>query len=217
MTKYLFLTLALLFSGLAKSEDTYEYSKEISSFEHDLRNLDRTKLAARADRAIGQIIKLAVWKLKRTGHHQEANRIRQEWEGQYKGFLVLNQGIGDYKPLSEWLAGVYMIAELLLGVETCEFLHLDDIKIINFTIPVVFAMHDVLGPVEIDRAEYGLHFNPFAGVVAYWGVWAGCTAATWGSGMFLICTPAGMGSEYLMLHQIAPMFAGSAYRFFWLP
>lgn len=197
----------------------FDHLPTLNEVRADLENPDAAKLAARLDFAVDRMVALAVKRLKRKGHDEAAARISTEWNEKWAGFLpalVLTEGLGDYNPYSQWLADLYQELEDLLGEELCRLLHLDDLRTINFAVPIVLAMHDVLGPVEIDVAEYELHWTPLAGVCAYWTTWVACTVATWGAGaVAFVCTPAGMLSETVTIKWIAPPLADNAYRFFW--
>ena len=165
-----------------------------SRFEKDI---ERGRLKERTNFALNAIVKLAVWKLRRTGNTVQADKLQDEWEGQWEGYL-LKRDLGDHKPLSKWLAEKYAMLEFILGEAVCEMLRLTDIKIINYGIPVVFSCVD-----NVDVDEFYKHFVPLSGTTIYWVTVFGCVGATWGSG-FLFCAPVGMGAELLTEKFVAP-------------
>ncbi len=197
-------------------------SSQIHVIENDYDSQDKVRIAKRADQALSEIMKLAVWKLKADHLDSEASTVSQGW-AKYQGYLPAlvaalkanPEAIGDYNPMSKWLSDTYALLEEALGKEMCEFLHLDDINTLNYTIPVVFALKDVLGPVDIDIKEYELHFDPFSGVITYWTVWISCTVGTYGTAMFIICTPLGNLTEKFAIQVMGPYFAPKVYPIFW--
>ena len=174
---------------------------------------DRLKLAKRTDASLANMVSTAAWKLKKEGHPFMAADIQSQYRNRFSGFLeamvlkqianggvILPTDLGDHEPLSQWLADWYQKLEDTLGEDICKLLHLDDINIVNYAIPVVFFRV----PEYISIEEYKLHFVPLGGVCAYWVTWGACTAATFGTGAFLICTPAGMAAEWLVVKYVAP-------------
>lgn len=174
-----------------------EFQKEIES----------GQLRAKTDHALDSIIKLAVYKLRRTHHKKEADKLLHDWLDHWQGYL-LRRDIGDHKPLSMWLANQYAMLEMILGREVCHALRLDDLKIINFCIPVVFACVDKVG-----EAEYKVHFVPLMGTVSFWTTEITCVGGTWGTG-FLWCSPIAMGVELLTKTVIAPNLNEMSWKVF---
>lgn len=162
-------------------------------------------MAHRTDDALNAIIRLAVYKLKISGHKKESVQLLKEWESQWQGYLS-NRGIGDHKPLSKWLADKTAMLEITLGKPTMHMLRLDDLITINYALPVVIRCID-----NVDLDEYGRHFihdeiNGYRGlgpVVSYWISFFSCVGFSWGSG-FLFCSPIAMGVEYLVDNFVAP-------------
>jgi hypothetical protein len=209
--------------GSAIAGDSYNSSNDRASFQRDMEDPSQVGMAERTDMALESIIELAAWKLRREGYDADADRIEFNWAYRYKGFLPdyaravargQKENIGDYTPMSQWLAEEYQRWVDLLGLTMVEFLHLDDINVMNYAIPVVFHMA-ILGNVQVDLPSYSNHWNPFCGVVSYWSVWLGCTIGTYGTGMFLICTPAATICERYVVREIAPRLAPRAYAHFW--
>lgn len=215
--KKLVLLVTLL---LSTQSFAYDHRPTTRQIRKELKSESRLAFAKRTDLALDTVVRLGIWKLRREGLNVKASRFENEWMTQHRGTVtriemgVLDE-IGDYNPLSKWLADFYKDLESTLGKTVCEFLHLDDINTLNFTIPVVFHMEDVLGPVSMDLDEYALHWSPFFGVVAYWSVWAGCEVVTASTGWFIACTPAGNVAESITRKYIAPSFADDGYKIFW--
>lgn len=217
MIKALVLSLCVLASNAnADTERVFDHKPTVLALEHDLQFASKVDLAKRTERAIDALLKVADSKLREEGRAEEANQLTREWAG-FQGYLataVMLENLGDHNPLSQWLAEKYDMLLALLGPTVMEFLHLDDIKTFNYGITVVFHMKQI-GEDPIDLAEYELHFDPFCGVLAYWGTWIACEIMTDGIGSFLICTPAGMLAEYVTFNYVAPRFAPSVFERFY--
>lgn len=176
-------------------------------------------LASKTDRALSGVISFAVFQLRERGFETDANEIEREYSEKYVGAvsLLLEPGfrdIGNHKPLSEWLATVMAVIEMDIGFQTAQMLHLTDIDVINFGIPVVFnpcnfPMDGVPNPRELEYLEhfaaspkYGPAFVP---VITYWVTQLACTVGTWGAGLVtMVCSPLSMAAEYGMYRIIAP-------------
>lgn len=155
------------------------------------------RFAERTNLALNAIVRFAAFQLTLKGHKDEADKLIAEWESGFDGYL-LRRDLGDHAPLSMWLAEKYAMIEFILGTEVCHFLRLDDIKTINYGIPVVFKCVD-----DVDVVEYGKHFIPLSGVAVYWSSFFACVGGTWGTG-FLFCSPISMGAEWLTETWAAP-------------
>lgn len=180
--------------------------------------------AMRTDAGLERIVKFASFILKRKGHSRLAAQFEKEYTDHYvhatlNYYLGVEQtDLGDHPPLSEWLAKWYDKLESVLGEKLMELLHLDDIKIFNYAVPVVFQPKgDKRFPpvVPWGMQEYSLHFVPFGGIVAYWSTWAVCVGATWGMGaVTFICSPIGSVSEYATVRWVAPPLSDWVYKRF---
>ncbi len=111
-----------------------------------------------------------------------------------------------------------------------EYSHLKDIWVLNFTLPIVLSPRQGevwcfeqlrAHPSDTCQKEYTRHFagtkylpndplnteilhHGFSGVVTYWVVYGVCEAATYGTGFFLICSPAATISEVSIEMYVAP-------------
>jgi len=168
-------------------------------------------ISEKTEKTLERIIDRAELKLREKGHSELANKVRNEWETQYRGVILkMHLGgryIGEFEPMSEWLSNLYQKLVDKLGEDICKALHLDDIHIINHTVPVVFR--PCRGPWE--KPDYEEHFSALLGVVGYWGVFIGCMIGTSGIGSFF-CSPAGMGAELLLNRFLGPPVARGIYR-----
>ena len=170
--------------------------------------------------------------LKKKGRADLAAKLSDEWQDFGQDLLAAMASgavgdVGDHEPFNQWVAEWYAKLEAILGVQIMELTHLRDIWVLSYTLPVVFRPSvDSAWCLEVPeddtcQDEYRRHLagtkwqrkpdenadavqhHGFAGVVTYWAVWAGCTAATSGAGS-LLCGPAGTGAEFVMERYFAP-------------
>jgi hypothetical protein len=115
------------------------------------------------------ILKRADSALRMRGMDEFADEIWLEWD-EYRISLQqfaqarFRKDLGDHKPLSIWLANMYTRLSAKFGQVLTQAMHLDDLNIINFALPVVFYPDHF----EIDQYEYARHFVPLSGVFTYW-------------------------------------------------
>lgn len=187
-----------------------------------------------------QMFALAQTLMTNAGHGDEAALLKNEWEGRYRNLMAGKlEDVGDHKPLSEWVNEWYTIIYNLLGETVMTDTHLKDIWILNFTVPVVFHPQASnawcteqlsVFPEDTCEAEYRRHFagtrwqpfdpyasdeythDGFSGVVAYWVTWGACEVATYGTGWFLVCTPAGDLVEDAIEKWVAPKLSNRIYE-----
>lgn len=177
---------------------------------HFVAMADHTNLALRA------LIKIGYLNLRRNGYRAEAEKLRAGWQ-KFDGELVRivsnpNRDIGDFEPLSAYLAMAYEVLEYKIGYKLCYILRLTDIKTLNFGIPVVFSpcKHTLN-----DFCEHFIHDEKYRGVapvVTYWVTVITCSIATYGAGYFFICSPIGMLTELTMDKAVAPWLAPKIYN-----
>lgn len=182
--------------------------------------------AQRTDRMVELWTRYAAWVFERKGLRYLGDEIQWQYNQYYRGYMYRSmiygmKDVGDHPPLSQWIADWYERLEDMLGQRTCELLHLDDIKIVNYTVPVVFQIcgdkRFPPAPVVFWGAdEYKLHFVPFGGVLGYWGTWGACTAMTFGAGVALACTPIAMLVEKAVVEFVAPPISDKLYSV-WVP
>lgn len=218
--------LFLMISTIAHGEEAkpYSYIRDVRDIRHDMSNMNQLDMAKKTDTAVANMVATATDQLHKAGHIKDADRITTEFKDKYEGYLTtlvksrLNgkEEIGDHAPYSKFLADLYDLLYAALGEQVMKLTHLEDIKVINFTIPVVFHL-SLIKPNEINATEYEKHWSPFWGVVTYWTVWGACTAVTYGGGWFVICSPAGMVAKYVVVNYVAPKFSDNGFKFFYGP
>jgi len=173
-------------------------------------------IAKRSNTALRAMIKIGALNLHRKGFHQEAELLKAKWRA-FDGKLIElaetpYRDIGDFDPLSDEIAIFYELLEAKLGYTLCYMLRLSDIKTLNHGLRVVFK------PCEYGLDEFTLHFvhdsqyRGVAPVVAYWTTVITCSVATYGAGTFFICSPLGMGVEFVMDRALAPWLAPKIYN-----
>ena len=189
---------------------------------------DLSSAAMRTDITIERIVNFASWLLKRKGYEEEGTRIAAEYYARFNGYMVRQEdrALGDHAPLLSWLDSWYNVLEARLGAKVMRITNLEHIKILNFSIPVVFNPSGKNGD-WWDIVDYRAHFagtrktffypdyqhNGFAGVIAYWSVWGACTAATFGAGGVLpfMCGPVGELSCFAVGKYVAPKLSDRIY------
>ena len=227
MIKY--LTILITFSALCTANVDKEAWKEIHGDEHysaqeketankktkeaetSLRNY--TRVAIRANTAIRAMIKVGVTNLYRNNYVYEAKKLETEWAA-LDGKLIKaveTRSIGDFKPISDWLALAYEILEAKLGLDVCETLRLTDLKTLNYCIPVCFK------PCFYGYTNFYDHFvtddryKGLAPVISYWATVITCDMALYGAGYFFVCSPVGTLVERAVKNRVAPWAAPKLY------
>jgi hypothetical protein len=226
MFKHLIVIASLgLTTAAASSPDAVRHdeirrckTEEVTTSRRVIHTTDDKAMATRVDKAVEKMVAVGTYWLRREGYDTDADRIEGEYGLRFKGYLsdLLSQkkDIGDYAPLSDFLTRLHTTLEDKLGREIMQFTHLEDIKTINYTIPVVFHL-DTIPPGAISPAEYKKHFVPLAGVTAFWSVSIACDVGTWGTGYWIICTPAGIVAKYAVVEYIAPPSSPRWYNVFY--
>lgn len=227
MIKY--LTILMTFSVLCTANVDKEVWKEIhgdESYTVEQKKLADTKtkeseaqlrnfvrVATRSNLALRAIVKIGVLNLYRKGYIYEAQKMDQEWKALDGKLIkaVQTRSIGDFEPVSQWLALAYEVLELKLGLDMCETLRLTDIKTINYGITVCFR------PCVYGYANFEEHFitdgryKGLAPVISYWATVITCDIALYGAGYFFVCSPVGMLVERAVLKRVAPWAAPKLY------
>lgn len=206
-----FLAALVLWSGLAfsvepnRTDAIHVSNDNMAEARAFSAQVERGQLKEKTNVALDAMVRFAAWKLNQKGHPKESKRLLSEWEGRWS-VVLLSRDLGDHRPMSKWLADKYAMLEFTLGKDLCHMLRLDDIKTVNYALPVVFKCVD-----NVDEREYSKHFIPLCGVVAYWGSLAACTGLTFGTGFFF-CGPIAMSVEWLTENVFAPKINGSAWK-----
>lgn len=171
------------------------------------------RIKLRMHNTLDIMMRVAVSELLEKGYIPEAQQLENEWN-EWSYTILANDDLGDHAPLSKWLATTYQKLEDMLGVWIMEQTHLIDLKVMNYSIPVVFnACTFDMGAITIPRAEeYACHFvaygknkdGAFAPVVTWWASYIGCTIGTMGTGFSFVCGAAAEGAKWIMKKHIAP-------------
>jgi hypothetical protein len=216
MKKHIFAIVLGLFAvslgaqaGPVVKSVTAETKSVIASFK-------KLEFAEKTQAALNALVGTAVKELDKRGHKEEALRFGQEWSSLYSSALlgIGTLDIGDHRPMSQWLADFYNTLEDKLGEWLMHQLRLDDIKIINYGIVVVFQpTGDRKTGDTWDSPEYKKHFVPFSAAVVYWASRLACSAATSGLGaVTMLCGVAAILPRYATEHWIAPPLSDWVYR-----
>jgi len=193
---------------------------EIKTIKKTMERVD--EIGKKANLSLRAIFYIAELNLKRNGYHDLADEIKNEWgERDGKIYEIAKRieendlrGIGDFKPLSEWLQKAYEKIEEKLGYQLCLALRLSDIKTINHGLYVLFNLCDF----ELkDFYEHFVNDGRYRGllpVISYWSTIMACSIGTYGIGYFFICSPIGMLVELGVDKKVAPYLAPKIHNFF---
>lgn len=224
--KTLFLSLILLLPT-AKADDVYEAiygtgtytatqqteaDKRVHALGREISEGGFMTLAEKSEEALDGIFKISILNLKRHGYRELAREIKKEWDERRGTLILLSLGldegyrpIGDFAPLSQWLAEVYERIEAALGLELCRLLRISDIKTLNYSLRVAFrpCFHGI-----IEFGYHMIHDDNYRGllpVLTFWSVQITCSVATFGAGIIaFICSPIAMLCEAGMDRVVAP-------------
>lgn len=188
-----------------------DYKTRAEKIAKELIKDDFRPLARKTDTALNAIIKIAVLNLKKHGFYTDARKLEWDWNTKYSNFVekaVSQRDIGDFEPLSKYLAAAYELLEYKLGYQICYLLRLTDIKSLLYCIPVCFKL---LCKVGLDEFElhfvHDLKYRGLLPVITYWTSLIVCSIATFGAGVFFICSPIAMGIEFAMDRWVGPAVA----------
>lgn len=199
-------------NGEYTHQEIEESKTLLKKVQPELQNLER--LAVLSNTAIRSMVKIATTNLRKKGYVRKARQINREWKRLDGTLIKIARGernIGDFEPLSNWLAVTYEAIEMKLGFENCQLLRLTDMKTFNFGLRVVFR------PCLYGNDEFYLHFvrdykyKGVAPVAAYWAVSLSCSIATYSVGWFFICSPIGILVENGVMYKLAPWAAPKVY------
>lgn len=189
---------------------------EIVSREID--RASRKELATKVNTVLRAIYHVGFLNLRRHGYFKDAVWLRDNWrkhDGEIIKLVETDRPIGDFEPISAFLALSYEVLELKLGLKLCYILRLSDIKTLNYATWLVLG-HPCLHGEE----EFRLHFihddkyRGLAPVLTYWLTVIPCSIATFGAGYFFVCSPIAMLAEVVMDWRLAPYLAPRIYARF---
>lgn len=185
------------------------------------REIINGELPERLSKTIEAVLKVSRVQLRRFGQYKLAKQIDLEWRGLYRDMLFQRFSIGNFDPLSDWLALTYEAIEMALieaigkdmAMKILVEFHIADIKTLNFC--SVLALNPCNGKwTKKDFVEHMVSDGVYHGlypVLTYWAVQISCTFGTMGTGAFFICAPLGWGAEMSMEKWIAPRAAPWVY------
>lgn len=171
--------------------------------------------AVAAEAVLNRIVDANLDALAREGHGDLAARHREIWERRFAKSLTRRlSAMGDHDPLSLYLVDLYEVLSKTLGEKSKYAAILKDLNSMNFAIPVVFAPRGdwrTKKDSRADRAEYGVHFVPFAGILTYYASLSACqqAAASKGLGKLgkMLCPKIALRLEAEMSKRLAPKLA----------
>jgi hypothetical protein len=202
-----FLVTCNLFATSLPRKTKFKFRPILNKVQKDI---ESDKLKLRTKIALNAIIKVSIFQLRKNGYANDAQLLKDEWEQReriYFGTGLSLLDIGDYRPLSEWLAKWYDKLEDAIPPKIFQLTRLKDLKVLNYGIPVAFDPKNS----SWDKEEYSKHFVPLSGVITYWSVQASCTIGTSGIGLLIICSIASRSAEKIMLNKIAPKLSDRIY------
>lgn len=162
------------------------------------------------------LFRAACFHARRVGNGDAADAVCGDWDSYWQPMLARaareGRGIGDHKPLSDWLAAatVVLYAALADYPLIIDMIRLEDLVIFNYGLPVFFEPHaEAAWCLETTSAtcrdEYRVHGERVISSTSWWLSWGACVGATWGAGAIgMICTPIGDVTERIVLMTVAP-------------
>lgn len=168
---------------------------------------------ARLHQALTTMIDTAAMALVENGQPAKANELRRQWSIVGAPLISPIDKLGDHRPMSDWLANVYRDLDHTLGTKTMQKLHLDDIFVVNYAVPVVIEPSG-----RWNGAEYGRHFVPLAGVITFWTSYAACVGVIKGLPVkYGYCVKTSEVLKSGMLWAVAPRLSDYVYGKFHNP
>jgi hypothetical protein len=212
--------LAIFLFSLTSLADTYDdgLNGSIQYQRSLISDFAQGQLSTRTQEALNSVIEAANTALRENGYPLEADAFQMEWNGNFSTYFTSFQtdDLGDHQPLNAWLDNYYKQAQDRLGDPVMKLLHLDDIFVLNYSIPVVFhPKGDVKGQDHWNALEYQRHFVPFATVTTFWGSLGACQlAAMKVAGVKRWCGSISTILRGVMKNTVAPKLSGVVYKKF---
>ncbi len=177
-----------------------------------LYDIEDSKFDGVVQKTLDALVKKSIAKLRKSGFSQDADQFEYEWVTYFANGLsdISAEEIGDHQPLSLWLVGFYNQLEKKLGFNVCHFLRLDDIKILNYGIPVTIHPEGHRGETW-DIVEYRKHFVPVSAAIVYWTSDEACTYATTGLSS-LLCGQVGEILRAAAEKFVSPKLSNYVYK-----
>lgn len=177
------------------------------------KEIKQERVEKKIHKGLDTLIKIAAYKLRRTGHKEESRLLLKEWSEQFSSKYLAslygveeNYHIGDYPSVSQWLKDKMDMLGFVLGKDVLYNLRLSDIITFNSTPKTILWC-----PVKVSEEEYGLHWisdeeisvRGLAPTVSFWVSEAACLGASLSTG-FLLCAPICSGVEWIVKTTVAP-------------
>lgn len=219
---FLILFVCLFLSFNATSKTPTRIAAELES-ELEADNKEMAALMRRTDQAMNGALELAAKELRNKGRDDIADELIMTWEGAYQRTMFHeNRGIGDHKPINQWLSERYRTIEFILGREFCINSHIATIHTINHSLPVVFnpCTFEMDGVQNERLIEYVNHFAKdqdygYHGLgmeVGYWVTYLGCSSVTAGTGFVFVCGVAAGITEKILGTFVLPKMGEKIYK-----
>ena len=191
-------------NGTYTVSERWKAKTKVRMIKDELESGGLLEFADHSERALDAMIYIAKKNLRYYGFEFHANKIEREWES-HKGSIMMlalnlgkeNRPIGDYQPLSEWLAGVVDTLIEKLSWDVVHALRLTDISSLNYGLRYIFVQ-----PCSNGLSEFNYHFaddpkyRAVFPVVARWSASITCNLATFGAGIWWLCGPVSMLVEF---------------------
>lgn len=192
------------------ADESFDPEPEVLKIASDIETTDQVekRLAWYVEWSVYGILKRADWAFRIRGMNEEADAIWLEWNEYKAAIRQLSESrfaedIGDHKPLSLWLARMYERLSGKFGPAITQAMHLNDLNIINFAIPVVFNPSNS----EIDREEYARHFVPLSGTFTYWILLGICELTVQIPVVGSFCETGALVGQQIMLGRFSGMLS----------
>lgn len=171
--------------------------------------LDTTRIG------FNEAVQALIQDLARQGKTLEAQELSERWgrdggAAQFEmAFSFGFDDLGDHAPLFTWLEAYIVKLEDKFGAIISRLPVVQNIRMMNFAIPVVFAPASSRWQIahQDNRIEYRKHFIPFANLITYYVANYACNLVVVKSGntqLKRICKPAAEKLQFAMGRYVAP-------------
>ena len=145
-----------------------------------------------------------------------ATELESHWAMTQFQIFSLNKELGDHSPLLPWLEDFLQKMATKYGTLILTLPIVQDIRTLNFAIPVVFAPRGNWQVVGSDnRIEYRKHFIPFANIVTYNAAKYGCLYLVKKNGLDQLkslCSKVADELKFLMGRYVAPVISDFIFK-----
>lgn len=152
--------------SLAQANQSTPTEQSVNAIKNLVSSYKKGDVKQGVEMAMNALVKKGVDLLRAKGFKQDAQRFSHSWKAMRAAHAL---DIGDHQPLNQWMADYYEVLAQRFGENLLKQLHLDDVLVLNYTIPVVFKPNgNAKANQTWDIVEYRKHFVPFSGIVSYW-------------------------------------------------